>query len=127
MKKTIKIGEGRSISFEEGSMKVYTQEEWMQEGERRFGKDFLKWRFKCPMCGHVARIEEFKAAGAKDPNSAYQECIGRYTRKGSPNKGDYSECNWAAYGLFGIPKGGVIVLTEEDEGQHIFDFAEEDE
>ena len=125
MKRTIKIGNGRSIGFEEGTMKVYTQNEWVEEGMRRFGKDWKKWRFKCPMCGHEASIEEYKAAGAKDPNCAYRECIGRYTCKGSPKEGDSSGCNWAAYGLFGIPKGGVIVLTGEEEGKHIFDFAEE--
>ena len=125
MKRTIKIGNGRSIGFEEGTMKVYTQNEWVEEGMRRFGKDWKKWRFKCPMCGHEASIEEYKAAGAKDPNCAYRECIGRYTGKGSPKEGDSSGCNWAAYGLFGIPKGGVIVLTGEEEGKHIFDFAEE--
>lgn len=103
-------------------------EAWRAEGEKRFGKDILKWRFKCPMCGHVAAVEDFVAAGAKDPaNSAYLECLGRYTGKGSPKEGDSSGCNWAAYGLFGIPKGGVYVFTGPEEKEHIFDFAEEGE
>ena len=67
MKRTMNIGKGRSITFDDGDgKKVYESlEDWKAEGERRFGKDILKWRFKCPMCGHVAAVEDFKAAGAK--------------------------------------------------------------
>ena len=124
MKRTMNIGKGRSITFDdEDGKKVYESiEDWKAEGERRFGKNILKWRFKCPMCGHVAAVEDFKAAGVKDPaNSAYEECLG------SPKKGDPSGCNWVAYGLFGIPKGGVYVFTGPEQGAHIFDFAEEGE
>ena len=131
MERTMKIGKGRSITFDDENMKekVYESlEEWRTEGGRRFGENILKWKFKCPMGGQVAAVEDFKAAGAKDPaNSAYEECLGRYTGKGSPQKGDNSGCDWAAYGLFGIPKGGVYVFTGPEEGAHIFDFAEEGE
>lgn len=127
----IVLGKGRSMQFEEGDMPIYESlEAWKAEGEKRFGTDVLKWRFTCPMCGHVAAVEDFKAAGAEDPaNCAYEECLGRYTGKGSPKKGDSSGCNWAAYGLFGIPKGGALVITGKEEdgtekGAHIFDFAE---
>ena len=102
-------------------MKEYTLKEWLSEGEKRFGEDKLKWKFKCPMCGHIASIEDFKNEGSTNPNDAYLNCIGRFTGKGSPKKGDSSGCNRAAYGLFGIPKGGIKV-----NGQHIFDFAEVD-
>lgn len=129
MKRTMKIGQGRHITFDDENEKVYESlDDWKAEGERRFGKNVLEWRFKCPMCGHVAAVEDFRKAGADSPgNSAYQECLGRYTGKGSPKEGDSSGCNWAAYGLFGIPKGGVYVFTGLEEGAHIFDFAEEEE
>ncbi len=126
----IRIGKSRSMTFEEGTVPFYESlEEWKAEGERRFGSDIRKWRFVCPMCGHVAAVEEFEAAGAKDPNCAYEECIGRYIGKGSPKEADSSGCNWAAYGLFGIPKGGTVVITGKDEdgvekGAHIFSFAD---
>lgn len=129
MKRTMKIGSGRSITFEDGDgNKVYESlDAWKAEGERRFGADIRKWKFKCPMCGHVAAVEDFIKLKVKDPaNSAYEECIGRYTGKGSPKEGDSSGCNWAAYGLLGIPKGGVFVFTGPEQGAHIFDFAEED-
>ena len=72
------------------------------------------------MCGHVAAVQDFIDAGLdgqEAANSAYCECIGRYTGKGSPKKGDSSGCNWAGYGLFGIPHGGVVVMTGEGSGQ----------
>ncbi len=105
----------------------YTKEEWLNEGKRRFGPDFMKWKFVCPMCGHAAKVEDFKAVGADSPDCAYVECIGRYTGQGSPKGFDKREengngCNWAAYGFFGIPRGGVMV-----DGHHIFDFASSEE
>ena len=98
MKRTMKIGGGRSITFEDGDgNKVYESlDAWKAEGERRLGADVRKWKFKCPMCGHVAAVEDFIKLKVKDPaNSAYEECIGRYTGKGSPKEGDSSGCNWA--------------------------------
>jgi len=131
MAREIRIGQGRSLAFDESKIKVYESiEEWRAEGERRFGPDVMKWRFVCPMCGHVAAVQDFADAGVKDPaNAAYEECIGRYTGAGAPKEGQ-DKCNWAAFGLFGIPNGkGAIIITGEydgkDTGAHIFDFAEE--
>ena len=101
-------------------IKTYNLEEWKTEGKIRFGENIMKWKFKCPMCGHITSIQEFKDAGAKSPDCAYSECIGRYTGKGSPKEGDSSGCNWCNYGFFGIPHGGILV-----DGHHIFDFADE--
>ena len=127
MKKTISLGKGRTYTFEDEKVVMYESvDAWKEEGKRRFGEDIKKWRFKCPMCGHVAAVQDFIDAGAKDPgNSAYEECIGRYTGAGTPTEENRGKgCNWAAYGLFGIPKGGAIVLTGEDTGAHIFEYAE---
>lgn len=124
---TIKLSQNRSMKCKKE--KVFTQKEWMEEGKKRFGEDIMKWKFKCPMCGHVASIQEFKDAGAEDPNCAYTECLGRYTGKGSPQKGDSSGCNWAAYGLFGIPndKGIVVISEESGYGVEVYPYADEDE
>ena len=91
--------------------KDYTQEEWMKEGKRLFGEEFLNWKFKCPMCGNIQTPEEFrkfKDNGAS-PDSARQECIGRYLPKdkvttafGDKNKKVKSPCDYASYGLFRI-------------------------
>lgn len=84
----------------------------------------VKWRFRCPMCGHVASVQDFKDAGAKSPSCAYQECLGRYTGKGTPKKGDSSGCNWAAYGLFGIPAEHDIVIVAPGDQVDVYPFAD---
>ena len=123
MKIKVKLNTGLYTEVDES--KTMTQEDWLAEGRRRFGEDFMNWKFVCPMCRHIASIQDFKEAGADNPNCAYQECIGRYIGKGSPVSGDSSGCNWAAYGFFGIPNGkGIIVIAEDGIGIECFDFAD---
>ena len=105
-------------------MQYNSIEDWRAEAARRFGSDPLKWKFRCPMCGHVASVQDFKDAGAKSPNVAYQECIGRYTGKGAPKEGDNSGCNWCAYGLLGIPREHDIVIAEDGKEVHVYPFAD---
>lgn len=103
-----------------------TLKEWLDEGKERFGDDFLKWRFKCPACGHVASGQDFKDAGA-DPNDMYQACIGRHNGKGADGMKGKDEgfgCNWAAFGLFGNLSKGRVVVTPEGKEVEVFDFAE---
>ena len=97
-----------------------SKEAWEAEGRRRFGNDFMKWRFVCPMCGHIASVEEFKAVGASSPNDAFQCCLGRFTGKGAPKEGDSSGCNWTVNGLFKV--GGASVVHNGNEIL-IFDYA----
>lgn len=105
-----------------------TKAEWVAEGKKRFGEDPMKWKVRCPMCGHVAMVGDFKAVGAEGPDCAFVECIGRYTGKGSPKEGDSSGCNWAAYGLFGIPRDDKYKVVFED-GHEVecFPFADKEE
>ncbi len=88
--------------------KKYTKDEWLAEGKRLFGEDILAWRFRCPNCGNVASIQDFKDAGAKQADDAAKNCIGRFVG----GKG----CDWAAYGLFDICKVHV-------DGIPVFEFA----
>ena len=53
-----------------------------------------------------------------------QECLGRYTGKGTPKKGDSSGCNWAAYGLFGIPAEHDIVVVAPGDQVDVYPFAD---
>lgn len=96
--------------------------EWKAEGKRRFGENTDEWKFVCPACGHVARVIDFKPYADKgaNPDSAYQECIGRYTDAGAPEKGK-QPCNWAAYGLFRI--SGHDVELEDGSITPVFAFA----
>ena len=103
--------------------------EWLAEGRELFGRDIMKWKFRCPMCGHVASVQDFKDAGAEDPNDSFQECIGRYRGAGAPGApdGNPDGCNWAAYGLFGIPNNkGRLVMAEDGKVLEVFDFAHEE-
>ena len=104
----------------------YTREEWLAELKRRFGDDSMKWAFKCPACGKVSTVQEFKDAGAT-PNDAYQTCIGRHTGKGSPTKNSKEGCNWAAFGLFGTLSEGDTVVTEDGEEITAFSMADKNE
>ena len=108
-------------------MKEFTKAEWLKEGERLFGKDVDKWRVRCPMCGKVTELSEYRAAGAEGPDCAFVECIGRYTGQGSPDKATGKGCNWAAYGLFGIPSDDKYKITFEDgHEKYIFPFADQE-
>lgn len=117
---------GAKITTEKEAIPV---KDWLAEGRRLFGEDIMNWRFRCPMCGHVAAVRDFKDAGADDPNDALQECIGRYKGAGSPGSpdGNPNGCNWVAYGLFGIPnEKGRLVMAENGEVFDVFDFAVEE-
>lgn len=105
----------------------YTHPELLAEGKRRFGEDFMQWKFKCPACGHVASAQEIKDAGGNPETQAYFCCIGRFKGAGSPNK-EHNEngCNWTAGGLFGTLGRGITVVTPDGKEHHIFDFADED-
>ena len=114
-------------------MKTMTYDEWKAEGTRLFGDDMMKWRFRCPACGHVAAVEDFrqfKDQGAQ-PDKATQECIGRYLTK--DKRGGWSKdhcnteikqpCDYAGYGLIGLSPIRVV----RDGGKSTDCFAFDDE
>jgi len=107
-----------------------TRDEWLEEGRRRFGEDFMAWKFVCPICGHVqsvADFREYKDQGAS-PDSATFHCIGRYQESCRRAFGDYKEdgkpgpCDYTAGGLFRLAPVHIDVGT--DEPRHAFAFAE---
>ena len=104
--------------------KAITLEEWMTEGTKLFGKDMMKWKFVCPVCGNVQSAEDFRQYkdGGATPDSARQECIGRYANTGRDaftEKGK-GPCNYAAYGLFRL---SPVRVKHEGEVQQCFGFA----
>lgn len=107
-----------------------TFQEWLNEGTKRFGEDFTKWKFKCPCCGHVASGQDFKDLGA-DLNDMYQICIGRINGKGmrgfdSKKMNNNDGCDWAAFGLLGNLGKGRTVISPDNKKIDVFDFAEEE-
>ncbi len=93
------------------------REEWFAEAKRRFGPDSSKWAFRCPSCGHVATVQDWRDAGAAEGNIAFS-CVGRW----SPNpvemfaKGG-GPCNYAGGGFFKLN-------PVEVDGENYFEFAE---
>jgi hypothetical protein len=91
-----------------------TQAELLAEARQRFGHDPMKFAFKCPSCGDVATLQDFKDAGAA-PSRAGQECIGRLP-------GATRGCNWAAYGLIRGPWEVVIPADGDRPEQSVWGF-----
>lgn len=98
--------------------------DWVKEAERRFGKDAMKWSFKCPSCGHVATVADYKAAGASQAQVAFN-CIGRHAGGDDvveifqADKGQ--GCNYTQGGLFTLAR--TLVQMEDGSEVPVFDFA----
>lgn len=101
--------------------------EWQTEGRRLFGDDANEWKFRCPVCGNIQTPGDFRNLGV-DPQSAYQECIGRHLPSrasdfaSKPGKdGQKSPCDYAAFGLFRF--GWAVVTASSSEPVPVFPFA----
>jgi hypothetical protein len=99
-----------------------TRKEWEAEAIRRFGNDVMEWKFKCPACGHVARTQDWKDAGANIGEVAFS-CIGRHIPGSKEFIGDKPReeksgpCNYTGGGLFNLN-------PLEVDGEYFFDFAD---
>ena len=94
-----------------------TRDEWLAMGERLYGKDTSKWKFKCVQCGNVQTLDDFVAAGLTPEEAStrvYFSCLGR-VRNGVG-------CNWSLGGLFQIHNLEVFDDTDNTTTA-IFDFA----
>lgn len=96
------------------------KEEFKAEAIRRFGKDMMKWKFVCPVCGTVASVEDYKKAGVPEGAVGFS-CIGRYLPDSQEAFGKKPvvkgvPCNYAGGGLFGLNPFEV-------DGVNYFDFA----
>lgn len=125
IKETYKTRGGKSITT---ATKPTPVNEWLEEGKRLYGPDPLNWKFRCPICGRVYTAKEHQEAGSSGPNSAYQECIGRYLGAGSFRKenGNANGCNWCAYGLLGTAGKGRLVESTDGIVVEVFRFADEE-
>ena len=111
----------------ERKIEKFSRDEWLARGKALFGEDFMKWKFKCPICGNVASMGDFrqyKDKGAQ-PDSAATGCIGRFSggRSAFYDKGS-GPCDYAAFGFFKLTY--LVVVQEDGTEQHVFPFAEED-
>lgn len=80
-------------------------DDWLAQARSLFGENPGDWRWVCPSCGHVARMQDWLDAGAPREAVAFS-CIGRWTtpegRDVGPVAGQPKEgpCNYAGGGLF---------------------------
>lgn len=100
-----------------GMIGAVTLAEWLAEGERLYGKEKLDWRFRCPACGHVQTIRQFKEAGL-NPELAYLHCASRHHLGGKAN------CKWTIGGLLRV--GGRYVIDAKYRPHLIFEFADKE-
>lgn len=108
--------ESNQPDLDNNAVPVVTLAQWREQGEALFGDDMMGWKFKCPQCGHVSSLGEFKKAGL-DPNLATSCCASRF-KELSYRKDD---CKWTTGGLFRV--GGMYVLSESYVPVLVFDFA----
>ena len=93
-------------------MSKLTAREWHGRGVEMFGKDKLRWEFRCPSC-------KSKIIGKQWIDLDFEggfafSCIGRAMKKcgdflGDKKEGEY--CNYAGGGLFGL---NPVEITYED-------------
>jgi hypothetical protein len=94
------------------------KEQWLTLGQTLFGQDKMQWKFKCPCCGHIASVQDYKKAGASESAVGFS-CVGRWleVRKEAFDDKDKRKipCNYAG--------GGLIQLNPVDvDGRKIFEF-----
>ncbi len=108
-----------------------SEERWQAMGAELFGPDQFLWCFKCPICGHVASVRDYKVHGAPQGAVGFS-CIGRWSEDPSKvrrafgdNKGRSKDgpCDYTGGGLIGLNPVRVV----DERGQLIqamFEFAE---
>jgi len=106
--------------------KIILYDDWVTKGKTKFGEDRTKWKFKCPNCGNVQSIEDFKKAGIENPETkVFFSCIGRWTGGNGTLGNKESPCNYTCGGLLDISQ--IHVLDPVGEEHAVFEFAEQEE
>ncbi|MBD6620847.1 hypothetical protein FNW02_35135 [Komarekiella sp. 'clone 1'] len=95
-----------------------TRDEWLTQGQTLLGKDILRWKFKCPCCGHITTVEDYKKAGAPEAAVGFS-CVGRWLEVHKEAFDDKDKrkitCNYAGGGL-------ININPVEVDGRKVFEF-----
>jgi len=95
-------------------------EDWIAAAKEKFGDNPMNWKFKCPSCGYIASVKEWKDAGAPEGAVAFS-CIGRYTGSTKELGEKPGPCNYAGGGLFRL---NPIKVERDGKITEVFEFAE---
>jgi len=101
-----------------------THSQWLAYGSELFGDDIYQWRFVCPSCGYIARVQEWIDAGAPKSTIAFS-CVGRWHKTARPAFGSPDlpgPCDYAGGGLFRL--NPVRVTHPDGKTTDAFAFAE---
>ena len=103
-----------------------THAEWVAEAKSRFGENPLGWKFVCPSCGHVASVEEWRAAGASEGAVAFS-CIGRQASErgiaaSAAFRHNGGPCNYTGGGLLRL-NPVLVDFMDGTEPRPTFEFA----
>jgi len=101
-------------------------EDWLKEGEERFGADRKQWWFVCPVCGVVTQVQEWLDAGVEGMIAF--SCIGRTmppdkTREALGGEGE-GPCDYAGGGLFRL---NPVTITGPEGTSSRFEFATDEQ
>jgi hypothetical protein len=100
--------------------------EFMRAGTARYGPDIAGWKFRCPVCGHVQSINDFrpfKDQGATADDVRFN-CLGRFLptcRKAFGGNGP-GPCDYTTGGLFNVTP---LTIKTDTGPVHSFDFADQ--
>jgi len=101
--------------------------DWLAEGKRLFGEDMLAWKSKCPSCGNVASVQEYKDVGGPlAANNSFFNCIGRYLpqeKKVYDILEKKGPCNYTSGGFFNLTPNQVVY--PDGQKSSVFDFGVE--
>ena len=102
------------------AQRILNYEDWREEGVRRFGLDVMDWRFVCPVCGHVASIQEWTDVGIR--SGAATKCIGLWIgaqREAVGGEGP-GPCNYTGDDM--PARDTVLVTMPNGSGHYLLDF-----
>lgn len=103
-----------------------TLAQFMAAGTARYGPEIRTWKFRCPVCGHVQSIEDFrpfKGRGATADDVRFN-CLGRFAgpkRRAFGGDGP-GPCDYTTGGLFNVTP---LTITTDEGPKHSFDFADQ--
>jgi len=97
-----------------------TKDEYIAEGERRFGSDRMEWAWICPVCKHVQTARDYKDAGAPGGAVAFA-CVGRWLGAGTGFSGKNAPCDYTGGGLLAL--NPVLVRDDAGREHRLFEFA----